>query len=149
MIFKGYITVKIDTADHDCAENIALNRPYNAVSHYDQDAVRDAVEACLRVLWPFLRSQCDSKPRNVIILQSSTMDGALRVRSHDLHLEYPLIKAIDNTFPDVPTYKPSDVNRMEEIIMHIFTKWNRRFDLLHEIHLSYRSGGPRRILSAK
>jgi serine/threonine protein kinase len=57
---------------------------------------------------------------HVIKLQARTTNGVLHVETHDHHLEYPPTKAIDNHFSGVVTYKPCEVERLEEIKMHIF-----------------------------
>ena len=110
--------------NRDCPENNALNQLYAAVSNGDQDAVSEAVDTCLGVLWPFVLSdfsaRIDSESENIIRLQALSIDGVLCARNHDHHLEYPPTKPITNTFPTVPVYKPGAVERLKEISMHIF-----------------------------
>lgn len=112
---------------HNCAENNALNQLYAAVSLGDQDAVSEAVDTCIGILWPFLCSDFSSRthselktPVKLVKLRVLTIDGVLCVQNHDQHLEYPQTKPIVNTFPTVPVYKSSDVEVLEEISMHIF-----------------------------
>ena len=122
--FRYHLLLEFNQVESECTENIALNRLYDAVSRNDQDAVQVAVDDCLGVLWPFLRSDYASRaksiPKGVIKLQAITTNSMLHAQSHEHHLEYPPTKAIDNSFPDVTTYTSSDVEQLEEINMHIF-----------------------------
>jgi len=94
------------------------------VSRDDQDAVPTCIDDCLAVIWPFLLSDYASRagsiPSTVIKLEAKTTNDVLHVQSHDHHLEYPRIKAISDEFPGVVTCKYSDVERLEEMKMHIF-----------------------------
>jgi len=46
--------------DPNCAENNALTQLYAATSRGDQEAVNKAVDTCIGILWPFLRSDFSS-----------------------------------------------------------------------------------------
>src|SRR5277367_6221544 len=83
--FRYHLLLEFNNVEPECAENVALNRLYEAVSCEDQDAVQTAIDDCLGVLWEFLRSDYASRagsiPTGVIKLQAITTNGILRAQS--------------------------------------------------------------------
>ena len=101
----------------------ALNQLYESFSG-GAKATNEAVNECMGILWPFLRSdyalRAGSKPEGVIKIQVLTTNGLLHSQNHDQHLQYPLTNAIDNIFPVVATYSSSEIRRLDELVMNIF-----------------------------
>lgn len=96
------------------------------MSHDDGDSVDSAADECLDIFWPFLESDYGSRskssaiPNDIIKLQVLTMDGALRSINHNLQMEFPRTKAIDNIFSGVATYESFEVELLDKIEMHIY-----------------------------
>jgi hypothetical protein len=94
----------------------------------DDKALECAAGECLDVLWPFMeadyasRLQSNAIPHttDVIKLQVLGEKGVLRPVVHQVHIEYPATKLIDNIFADVPTFRPSNIERLTEIEDNIF-----------------------------
>jgi serine/threonine protein kinase len=94
----------------------------------DGEALECAAGECLDMLWPFIeidhtsRLQSNAIPHttDVIKLQVLGENGVLRAVDHKVHIEYPATKPVDNIFPDVPTFRSSDIERLTEIEDNIF-----------------------------
>jgi tRNA A-37 threonylcarbamoyl transferase component Bud32 len=108
-------------------ENVALSQLYHSFSQDDgeaSDAVNDAVNGCIELLWPFVKSNYTSRagsiPNEIIKLQALTKNGVLYTQNHDRHLQYPPTEPVHNTFPGITTYTPSQIKRLDEMEMEIF-----------------------------
>ncbi len=121
--FRYHLLLQFNKTERDCVENSALNRLYNSFAG-DGKATNEAVNECMGVLWPFLRSDYASRvgstPGRIIKLQALTTNGVLHSQNHDQHLQYPLTNAIDNTFSGVAMYSSSEIRQLDELKMNIF-----------------------------
>src|SRR5205814_1121384 len=97
----------------------------------DDEEVECVAAECIRLLWPFMKAdyQARSKwsataiPRTssgVIKLKARTVGGVFQSGTHDLILIYPPNPPLEYTFPGVPIFSSSDIERLHELKMHIF-----------------------------
>ena len=111
--FRYHLLLKFNTAEPNCLENIPLKKLYNAMTRDEEDALECAAGECLDVLWPFMETDYESRVRlnaipnanDIIKLQVFTKEGILRAANHNIHIEYPATKPVDNSFPNIPTFR--------------------------------------------
>ena len=142
--FRYHLLLKFNNFEPNCIENIALQRVYDSMACDDEhDAVDHAAVECLDIFWPFIEADYESRLRSnpkpdvtdVIKLQVLTREGVLHRQEHNIHLEYPATKSIDNTFPQLPTFRSSEIERLREIESEIFQiKHRNSFYCLKTIH---------------
>lgn len=125
-IVRYHLLLEFNTVEPDCVENAALEMMYDAVKRDDDDALQNATDKCLDILWPFMerdytsRSKSTPSTNDIIKLQVLTINGNLRAANHNIDCEFPGTKSIQNTFLDVATYSSSDIELRNELEMHIF-----------------------------
>jgi tRNA A-37 threonylcarbamoyl transferase component Bud32 len=123
---RYHLLLRFNTINTSCLENTVLEKLYDAVSRNDGDAIDNASEECLVLFWEFieidykLRSNSMARGTDIIKLQVLTTEGTLRPTTHNLHIEFPSTKAVDNTFPGLPTYASSEIEVLDNIQMHIY-----------------------------
>ena len=128
----------------DCAENAALEKIYDATSVEDYHAIHDAAAECDKSIWPFLEEdyvshlKSPSDSTEVIKLQALMKNGVLICVNHNKHIEYPPTKPVDNTFPNVPVFTDSDVERIKELVTHIFKA--KLYDSIYCMKTVHRTG---------
>ena len=66
------------------------------------------------------RSLSTPSSNRIVKLQALTVDGVLRVKSHNQRLKIPHAKPVDNIFSDVAVFPSADIERLAELDMHIF-----------------------------
>lgn len=148
--FRYHLLLQFNETERDCAENSALSKLYDSFDG-DAEAKNEAMNECLGVLWPFLRSDYASRvgttPGGIIKIQALTTNGVLHSQNHDQHLQYPRTNAIDNAFPSVTAYSSSEIKKLEELEMNIFKielkgliycmktvhRTGRESDFIHEV----------------
>jgi tRNA A-37 threonylcarbamoyl transferase component Bud32 len=124
--FRCHLLLTFNPVEPTSPENIPLTRLYDAMTREDEEALESAAGECLDLLWPFMeadyasRLQSNAIPLTIIKLQVLGENGVLRPVDHDVHIEYPATKPVDNIFADVPTFRPSDIERLTEIEDNIF-----------------------------
>lgn len=119
--FRYHLLVQYNDTEDGCAENVLLEKLYDALDAEDDSAVTEARNACMELVRPFMfddyakRVTSDQKSAGTIKLQAVTKHGVLCAAEHDLHLEYPPTKPVKNEYPGIHTVTSADVETLEEI----------------------------------
>ena len=125
---RYHLLLKFNSFEPDCIENDALKKVYDAIKRNDDQDIVECAAQCLDLFWTFIETDYESRLQsnamtntaNVIKLQLLTRQGVLRAVEHNSLLEYPPTKSVDNTFPRVPTFRPFDIELLNEIEREIF-----------------------------
>lgn len=122
--FRYHLLLSYNELEPNAAENERLEKLWDAVFRNDHKAIPYAAFDCQDLMWPFIESNYrrarETRPTEIIKLQVVTTNGLLEARTHERHLQFPPTKPIENCFPNVPTYAPSEVIRLEEIERQVF-----------------------------
>ena len=123
---RYHLLLEFNAAEPDCLENTALDMMYDAMKREDDNALQTATDKCLDILWPFMegdytsRSKSATSTNDIVKLQVLTSNGDLHAANHNIDRRFPGTKSVDNIFLDLATYSSSDVERLNELEMHIF-----------------------------
>lgn len=125
---RYHLLLQFNQNEPTCAENIALQRLYDAFDDDDDPAaaVEVAADQCLELLWPFMEADYASRKQGITggstaKVQAVTTNGVLHAASHNLPPLRRTTEPVEHTFrPDLPIYAASDIERVEEIADEIF-----------------------------
>ena len=102
--FQYHLLLQYNNKEHDCLENTSLQKIYDAFARDDFSGANDATRECLMLIWPFLehdyasRTQSSASLYDRIKLQVITRNGVLSAVPHNIHMEYPKTKPVENIF---------------------------------------------------
>ena len=97
-------------------------------SENNDDAMDDYADECRRLIWPLIERDCASRPQSeksnispflTVKIEGRTVDGILQAFQHNRNLDYATLPIV-NTFPGIPTFPHTLVNRIERLEREIF-----------------------------
>jgi hypothetical protein len=127
----------------DTVENATLQKIYDAK---DDKETEQAADACMALLRPLLEDDYVARSNGsasaippdqdgIIRLKPCNVNGVLQAWTHDWVLEYPPNPPLQTSFPGVPQYPSSDIERLNEVTMDIFkTRLNGKHYCLKSVH---------------
>ena len=137
-----HLAVQYNYEQKSCLENSLLEHVYNSLDAEDDAAVSEARDACMAIVKPFMlvdyvnRVKLNRGPtKEPIKLRAVTKHGRLVATNHELELEYPPTKPIENEYPNVRTVPYTEIEEQEVIDHGIFkVKFGTQMYCLKSVH---------------